>query len=209
MYIQLIRHGESFNNALPAGAVRIPDPPLTAHGRAQAEMLAAAMSILRGTRLLLLTSPALRALETAFVLAGALDAPAEVWASLRESGDVWVEEDGQRRALPGMGRAAMSRHFPTFRVPADLAPDGWGYRPGSTPAEEDARAAIVAESLRALDTEVAIVVGHNRFGDRLLGALLGWETSDTLRYPHAHASARIVDLGPPVRLCTPLAAVAG
>jgi broad specificity phosphatase PhoE len=86
----LIRHGQSEFNVVFNRERRDPgirDAPLTAHGRAQvlraAEELAAQMQQGRNIKRLL-ASPYTRALQTAAIIAGALDLPLEIEPLVRE-----------------------------------------------------------------------------------------------------------------------------
>ncbi len=81
----LIRHAESAWNEFFSASridVGLPDPPLTARGRQQAS---AAAERLRGAGVVrLLTSPYRRTLETASILAAALDVPITIDPLVRE-----------------------------------------------------------------------------------------------------------------------------
>ena len=130
MDIYLCRHGQSENNLLPVAEHR-PDPPLTALGQAQAEMLARPLSARRPA--LLLSSPLLRALETAGPLAARTGCPWEVWEDLAEA----------HRAHPddGLPLPELRRRFPQVR---------WAPRmrwPGTPGPESEAQARDRAANL--------------------------------------------------------------
>ncbi|MCF7549841.1 histidine phosphatase family protein [Pseudonocardia sp. WMMC193] len=84
----LVRHGESVWNAAGLLQGRTHAVGLTARGRAQARAAdlgaLGALRDLRGVRIL--TSPQLRALETAWILAERIGSPVEECAELREQG---------------------------------------------------------------------------------------------------------------------------
>ncbi len=81
----LVRHGQSeWNAAYTRTRIDpdIPDPPLTAEGRRQAAEAATVLAELRIERLL--TSPYVRALETAEIIAARLEVPVVVEPLVRE-----------------------------------------------------------------------------------------------------------------------------
>ncbi len=84
-FLILVRHGQSeWNAAYTRTRIdpNIPDPPLTAEGRRQAAEAAASLAELRIERLL--TSPYVRALETADIIAARLEVPVVVEPLVRE-----------------------------------------------------------------------------------------------------------------------------
>ncbi|MCW5893057.1 MAG: histidine phosphatase family protein [bacterium] len=86
MALHLIRHGETDDNA--RRVVQLPDAPLSARGRAQAQRLAARLRDARVARIL--SSDYRRARETADAVAAATGLPVELEPLLRERhfGDV-------------------------------------------------------------------------------------------------------------------------
>jgi 2,3-bisphosphoglycerate-dependent phosphoglycerate mutase len=185
--VLLIRHGESTNNVLWAGdsatflAARSDDPPLTARGVEQADLLAAHLRA-TGERVdRLVCSPMLRAIQTAQPLAAALGVPVEVWVEVHEHGGMYVGNPHTGEgfaARPGLSRGAIAELLPDALVPDAVGDEGW-WRAG---AEEDdvfsarigdALARLVDESARAADEDVIGVVTHGAFADALLRAALG------------------------------------
>ena len=136
----LVRHGESAFNAVFRETRVDPgleDPPLTTAGRAQAEAAAKALAG-DGVRRIL-TSPYMRALETADIIAQRLAAPVRV--------SVLV---GERRAWScdiGTPAAALAARWPALDF-AHLA-QRWWPEAEETHAEVAARGARFHRSMRA------------------------------------------------------------
>lgn len=128
--IALVRHGETAANREGRLQGRL-DLPLNETGRVQADGLAAALA--RGTRpLVVVTSPLLRARQTAAVISAATGAPLEVDDRLIEVdyGDL----DGR----------------PLAEVPADLA-RRWRTEDGFAPPNGESLAAVSARVEPCLD----------------------------------------------------------
>ena len=142
MELYLIRHGQSANNrrkAQQAGdasgqkqnasaesAPRLADPPLTHLGEHQARL---AGESLKGEGIArLYCGPMLRTLQTARIVGGILDLAPHVFVGLHEYDGVW-EPRGERGSiqLPGLTRGEMSRMFPGFVLPNEVAPQGWWF----------------------------------------------------------------------------------
>jgi broad specificity phosphatase PhoE len=163
--VWLLRHGESVNNTLPRAEHR-PDPELTEVGRRQAAELAAAVAPLRPHAVV--SSPLIRAMETARPLVAAAGVPWLVWADLAEA----------HRAHPGDGLPleALRRRFPGAEFEPGMP---WpGYPGEETPQQAAARAARVWTRLRALaegfgpGARVA-VVGHTGLHAYIVRECLG------------------------------------
>ena len=199
MELYIIRHAQSTNNALASQEQRVEDPALTDLGQRQAERLAdhlargcqplfgaapegvRAEGHLRGYGLThLYCSPMLRSLQTADYLARALDLKPQVWIEVHEQGGIFLEEGapGARLILgkPGMTRPEILGRFPNFTLPEAITERGWWNRGFEEWAACHARAAEVAEELRARAASGAgqrvAIVSHGGFIDALLKALL-------------------------------------
>ena len=174
MDIYLCRHGQSENNLLPVAEHR-PDPPLTALGQAQAEMLARPLSARRPA--LLLSSPLLRALETAGPLAARTGCPWEVWEDLAEA----------HRAHPddGLPLPELRRRFPQVRWAPRMR---WPGTPGpESEAQARERAANLVRRLTAATRRgPLVVIGHGNLNAYLLAAWLG--TPPAVRFEQDNAA---------------------
>lgn len=197
MELFLIRHAQSYNNALGDQRRRMVDPPLTEIGQRQAELLATFLA--NGTDhesapcegepanggsgcghgiTRLYTSAMQRALQTAQAISKALGLPAEVWVDVHEHGGMWLDHDEPVGVVgyPGMRRSEIVARFPEALLPPEVTEDGW-YDParGCESWEQAAlRAEQVAQQLRAWaqrDEHIAIV-SHGGFSHLLLRALL-------------------------------------
>jgi 2,3-bisphosphoglycerate-dependent phosphoglycerate mutase len=152
MQLYIIRHGQSFNNALWAETGssngRLPDPHLTDIGQQQAHHLA---RYLRQTNqnecenleadqhnrcgyhfTHLYSSLMLRAVQTGHTIAEALGMPLHVWECIHEWGGIYEDdpETGNPITLPGNNRAFFAKHFSQLVLPDRLQDQGWwGERP--------------------------------------------------------------------------------
>ncbi len=161
--VYLIRHGQSTANLTGA---RVYDPPLTDHGHAQAAALARALRA-RGVRAVL-SSPLVRALETAAPVAAAAAAPLHVWADLVEF-NRWD-------AYTTRSAADVRRRFPQAQLEGGFPEEGARF-PGPEPAAAGwARAARVwARVLRLGTLGPVAVVAHGTFLGMVLATALGME----------------------------------
>ncbi|MBK8469150.1 MAG: histidine phosphatase family protein [Actinomycetales bacterium] len=185
MDILLIRHGQSHNNAVFAAQGhalgRLPDPPLTALGHAQARALAAAM--VAGDWPVVPTalhcSLMSRAVQTAAPIAEALGLEVHGHAELFEVGGPldWSGDDADpRRAHPGSAAADLSALTPRLVLPSQAQQDGWWAGPVEAGPQSVARAARVVAWLReryARSDEVVALVSHEGFSHVLFRELLG------------------------------------
>ncbi len=176
----LVRHGQSEFNVVYGATRRDPgirDPGLTDLGRRQASEAAEQLRA-HGVRRLI-ASPYTRALETAELIAGALDLPVAVEPLVRE-----------RRAFScdvGTSRAELGRRWPGLDI-AHLDEQWW---PDAEESEDDV-ARRGADFRAAMQTvrdwaEIAVIT-HWGFIRALTGRRLG--NCETLRFdPNAAANA--------------------
>ncbi len=135
MWIYLVRHAQSEANAGVPGAPI--DCELTPLGRRQAE--ATGEWLVRADLDLILSSPYIRALETASAIHRATGAPLEAYPPIHEH-----HIEPFPVAWPLLGRAALTARFPNLSVPDDFVDAGWHH-----PPESDA--VTLARMGRALD----------------------------------------------------------
>lgn len=175
----LIRHAESAWNEFFSASridVGLPDPPLTARGRQQASAVA---ERLRGVGVVrLLTSPYRRTLETASIMAAALDVPITVDPIVRErcafSCDQGSSPEELAAAWPGIDFGA-------------LEPCWWGGVIESWPSIQT-RAGTFRQKMRTRpDRDNVAVVSHWGFIRALTGAEL--HNTDFIRLDHDAAAA--------------------
>lgn len=160
----LIRHAESaWNEHFSASRIDVglPDPPLTARGRQQAS---AAAERLRGAGVeRLLTSPYRRTLETASILAAALDLPITIDPIVRERCAFSCDQ--------GSSPSDLARDWPELDFSA-LDEVWWGGAIESWPSLA-ARCDIFRTALRTMpDRNRLAVVTHWGFIRGLTGAEL-------------------------------------
>ena len=192
MELYIIRHAQSYNNALTDWTERVSDPPLTELGERQADVLAAHLAStpaeaeqagsracyvnrtgFRFTRLF--TSAMRRSLQTAAPIGQAIGLQPEVWVDIHEIGGVFLD-DHEGRGLPGLKRAEMAAQFPTIRLTPEVTEAGWWNRGRETEEEWLERAARVAAELQerfaGTDERLGLVT-HGGFAAMLLYALIG------------------------------------
>jgi 2,3-bisphosphoglycerate-dependent phosphoglycerate mutase len=225
MELILIRHGQSYNNALLEDFIhRVEDPPLTGIGEAQAHHLArhiaegcnpdAQVGLPTGPGQRnggyaygithLYSSAMMRALQTAAPLSAALEIPVAVWLEVHEVGGIWLEKDGVTTGYGGLTRTDLLSAFPSTIVPDNVTESGW-WDPAL--GREDlvgcrARAMRVAYKLRQRakneDTanDCVAIVTHGAFLDALLKALLNLLPGDDAFMMHYNTAITRVDFRP-------------
>ncbi|RAV05489.1 hypothetical protein DQG13_02375 [Paenibacillus sp. YN15] len=165
----LIRHGESLHNI---GASSLKDSLLSPRGIVQARQTGEA---LRGENIQRIYSSLVhRALETAEVISGILQAPCIFWRDLAESHFCWDE--------PGHGRSALCQRFPMFEFPAEATEEGWAaFKNDETEEEVLERMGGIAEAFFAMaqaepEAIIAVII-HGNSGNALLKRFFGMSHS--------------------------------
>ncbi len=143
MKVYLIRHAQSWNNALPEED-RVEDPGLTELGTLQAQRLAERIAELELTRLYV--SPFLRTLLTAAPLASATGLSPHVRIDIHEVGGCYGGYGRSMVGRPGMNRREIMARFPSYNFHDDLPEEGWW---GSRPRECHDQAAKRARQVMA------------------------------------------------------------
>jgi 2,3-bisphosphoglycerate-dependent phosphoglycerate mutase len=190
MDLYLIRHAQSANNARPAKD-RVEDPPLTEIGHQQCRHLGKWLRNLRLTGVI--TSPFLRALETADHIARAVRLTPQVRTDLHEQGgcvsgpspDVYV-------GRPGMSRSQIERRFPGFQILSEIDGDGWwASKPSETLDAAKRRAErLLAQIVREhAQTQARLaLVTHGDFQRLVIGQF----HAGPLETPHNASVTRVV-----------------
>lgn len=169
MKVFLIRHAQSWNNALPEEE-RVDDPGLTDLGAVQAQRLADWIPSLELTRLYV--SPFLRTLLTAAPLATATQLSPLVRVDIHEVGGCYGGYGRSVVGRPGMNRREIVARFPDYEFHDDLPEEGWwGCRPKECHEMATQRAAQFLKWLQShygsTDHRVAIVT-HADFKSSVL-----------------------------------------
>ncbi|MFO7679326.1 MAG: histidine phosphatase family protein [Chloroflexota bacterium] len=205
MQLYIIRHGQSYNNALWAKNQsengRLADPHLTEIGEKQAEHLA--RYVAETDRLTppdgapnahnrfgyhfthLYTSLMLRAVQTGAPLAEALAMPLLAWPIIHEWGGIMGNdaETGAPIPQPGLDRAYFAKHFSGLVLPPDLGDEGWwGKRPFEPRENSYHRAKQFIHQLLqrhdGTDDRVALVT-HGGFTGMMLQVIFNTQESNT------------------------------
>ncbi|MBA62239.1 MAG: hypothetical protein CMJ76_07720 [Planctomycetaceae bacterium] len=174
MYLYLIRHGQSENNALDE-SLRVQDPGLTEAGVAQVEYLARWFAVRPLD--VLITSPFRRALLTTVPIAKVTGLSPIVRTAIHEVGGCvsGYPEIGYR-GEPGMSDVDIRKAFPGFDPEADIDEQGWWKsKPYESVDDRMVRVQHVArqivEEYDDTDKHVALVM-HADFKHLLLQHLL-------------------------------------
>lgn len=163
MRLILLRHGECLGQCEPALGHE-PDTPLSERGRQQARCAAQALERAGITRIL--SSPLLRSLETAHLIADHLHVEQiVVWTALRE---MWSTPHR------GAQRTVILQHFPRSQLPPEMLDDEWWYAPDDH-TTMIARAAQVLQAIADSyhDDDHILIVSHGFALNYLLHRLLG------------------------------------
>lgn len=209
MKLFLIRHAQSFNNALPAERElfdRVCDPPLTELGQQQAKLLAEHLAIgknpefsswvsvegtpshnRRGYNITKLYCSAMhRALQTAKPIGQALGLKPEVWLDIHEHGGIYLDHYDERGVVgyPGKTRQEILAEFPDYTLPEAITGEGWWRGAHEDWPTCQGRAIKVAAALRAqaASEERLALVSHGGFLDALIKALLNQSPSPHVFY---------------------------
>jgi probable phosphoglycerate mutase len=163
--VHFIRHGQSYNTHRASGEPYPANPPLTSIGVREAQRLAERVKLLPIERLI--SSPMLRSVETASIVARASGHRVEVWPTCyefrRESG-YWC-----------WGAHEMLSRYPDLVAGDDFAAGDWWY--GEEPIERAlARATAVVTTVRELAASGAAkqlaIVTHGAFTRLVISRLL-------------------------------------
>jgi len=181
MHIILVRHGDAARDAAT------PDWNLSRRGVQQAR--------LTGGRLVgaglthIVSSPLLRALATAHIIAETIDQQTvDVWPDLREGFD---------DAYRGASRGAIKARFPRALLPSNMPDDGWMYEGDtSTPFVARCRRVLGELTARFAADDRVLVVTHGGFTNHLLYALLHMPPWAPIWFEVAHCSLTTVRLVP-------------
>ncbi len=176
MELFIIRHGESIGNLV---AEDMPDGELTELGRQQAALVGEGMKTAGVTRIV--SSPLMRAIETAQPLARILKLPIEIWKNTCE-----VRSKGPYKGPTPQRLAEM---YPETRCGDDMEADGW-FCPGDD-TEETAgirAGAVYAELCRRFAGQRVALFAHSGFNRHLLLAALGMRFDSPVHFHQGNGS---------------------
>ena len=213
MELFIIRHGQSFNNALAEehAGQRHRDPALTETGERQAEcvapFLAAGRHLAPGERAAggprfdeLYCSPMIRALQTAEPIARELGMAPEVWVDIHEEGGIFLDHgpDGGVVGYPGQTRKEIEERFPGYVLPLEVGEQGWWNHGFEERQWCLGRAIGVASALleRASEDRRIGLVSHGGFIDALLKAFGRQLPGTGLHYSHHNTAVTRIGLAP-------------
>ncbi|MEQ8674474.1 MAG: histidine phosphatase family protein [Aggregatilineales bacterium] len=197
MEVYLIRHAQSYNNAV-GEENRVEDPPLTEVGQQQAQLLANYFETQSNIDAIvthntesetrheraefgithLYTSAMHRTLQTSLPLSKVLGLTPQIWVDTHEIGGIYLEKDGLSSGFGGITRSRIESEFAGYHIPNEVTEAGWWNAERGQEARIDglARALRVADALRrraAIEEhqhDRVALVSHGAFLDKLLKA---------------------------------------
>ena len=210
MDLFLIRHGESYNNALANPSQRVADPELTEKGRAQIEHVAEYIG--QGLHLhpserqegrpgldRLYCSAMVRAVHTAQPIARALEMAPEVWLDIHETGGIYLDYGDERGKVgySGQTRAEIAERFPETAA-LQVGEQGWWNKGMEEWCQAQGRAMAVAADLvaRADNKERIGLVTHGAFMSLLIQALSNQLPSGGGIYEHDNTGITRIAFAP-------------
>jgi broad specificity phosphatase PhoE len=184
MELFIIRHGQSVGNTVKQD---MPDCELTELGYSHAETVALCMEGARLTHIV--SSPLIRAIETAKPLSMATQLPIRVWIDTYE-----VRNRGPYR---GPTKQTLQRQYPGIRIEDEVEAEGWYYAGDETDEMGHLRAVRVLDRLRREfpgDERVALFA-HGGFNRYLLRAAIGLDYSSNVKFVEVNGSIYWISLG--------------
>jgi 2,3-bisphosphoglycerate-dependent phosphoglycerate mutase len=201
MQLYIIRHAQSYNNALWAktgnGNGRLSDPHISEIGQQQANLIAQfiAQADKNGTLhenhnphnrrgfhfTHLYASLMLRAVQTGHTIAEALNMPLNVWECIHEWGGIYEDDPETGNPVPQAGgnRVYFAGRFPRLILPDTLQEDGWwAYRPYEPREDSIHRARQFIHELLARHggTEDRVcIVTHGGFTAMLINVIFSFQ----------------------------------
>lgn len=164
-----IRHGESEANKLEICAGHI-DVPLTELGRQQAHTAGAELSNGGAKVDLIISSPLIRAFDTAVIIAEEIGYPVE---RIQKTELAREQYRGDLEGKPSYLQKGMS-------------PEGFAQHGAESDEAMDRRARELIEYLSDQNVETVLLVSHNQFGRRFVALYTG-QTLDAIgKLPNAH-----------------------
>lgn len=186
MFLYLVRHGECLGQYDPTYQ-KDPDSPLSTLGEEQSERTAEQLHRVGFTHIV--SSPLLRALETATLITGVKREPAvEVWLELRE---------GFSPRHQGLSVEKLADRFPTAALPSDITGKGWEHG-GDVYEGWYPRCQSVLNRLqtRFSREDRVVLVTHGGFANYLLHAVMNISFQTPLWFELANCSISTVRFVP-------------
>lgn len=160
MKLFVVRHGESLGNLHLDQDM--PDSPLTRFGNVQAQT--AALLLCKQSITKIVSSPLVRAMETAKPLSELLSVPVEVWM------DLYEYREGP--SFHGRSRTELQRIVQNTLLPEEISESGW-----RCPGEENhdlvqKRAKSVIQRIRSFSEDNLVLFSHGMLINFLIRELL-------------------------------------
>ncbi|GAA2180367.1 histidine phosphatase family protein [Brooklawnia cerclae] len=191
MKLLIIRHGQSSNNLLQetTGSFvgRSPDPVLTDLGQRQAARLAEAMRTgVQPAPAVLYSSLMVRAVQTAAVLAEALDVPVAGHLEAYECGGPYEGSPLHPKPHPGSPASVLHGITSRLNLPEGAGEQGWYRGDGEDDAARARRGARVIDDLKHRHLGQDVLVGlvcHEWISQHLIRAAIGFDAPGGLAEP--------------------------
>ena len=189
MLAYLVRHGQSFNTHPSPGQTDPVNPPLTPVGLAQAERVALRLRPLGID--CVVSSPMIRAVETARAIGAVVRRQVEIWPR--------CHEHRETPGYPCWGARELRLHYPDLVLPPDFAEDDWEY--GNEPLEHVVqRADEFLEWLASLAGQRAglrmVVVSHGAFTRIVFGRAISAEPAAMERVVVDNTAVSTLEVAP-------------
>lgn len=176
MKLFLVRHGQSIGNVFTD--MDLPDSPLTPVGSLQAEKVAELLSRQSVTRII--SSPLIRAMQTAQPLSRALAIPIEVWTNLYEY------REGPAHIGPKV--EILQQIAPEAVFPDDMEEQGWYYPGGENLQSVKLRAESVVGQLNQYSDDCIALFAHGMLNEVIIREILQISELDHIQFEQKNTS---------------------
>ncbi len=182
MKLFLIRHGQSIGNLFLDED--LPDSPLTSTGLLQADRVASFLSRKSVTRIV--SSPLIRAMQTAKPLSDLLSIPVEIWMNLYE-----YREGPAFHSLP---RKEIQKFVPDVMLPEEILEPGWSCSGSENRVTVEDRAKSIVEQLRRCTDGGIALFAHGMLIDFLIREILQLSNGSNVQFVQANTCINCFEL---------------
>lgn len=190
MKLLLIRHGQSIGNVFTD--MDLPDSPLTPVGTLQADKVAELLCRHSVTRII--SSPLIRAMQTAQPLSRALAIPIEVWS------DLYEYREGPAHIGPKM--EILQQIAPEAVFPDDMDKQGWYYPGGENLQSVKLRAESIVGQLNPYSDECIALFAHGMLNEFIIREVLQISELIHIQFAQKNTSVSCFEMdGKTIKVC--------
>ncbi|WP_410767928.1 histidine phosphatase family protein [Fontibacillus sp. BL9] len=182
MKLFLIRHGQSIGNLFLDED--LPDSPLTSTGLLQADKVASFLGRKSVTRIV--SSPLIRAMQTAMPLSDLLSIPVEIWMNLYE-----YREGPAFYSLP---RKEIQKFVPDVVLPDEILEPGWRCPGGENRETVENRAKSIVRQVRRCTDDSIALFAHGMLIDFLIREILQLSSGSNIEFVQANTCINCFEL---------------